>query len=90
MSSTPPPPYSFNADNSFKVPLDFQLPSGTGFPPPPQFNVHPNQPIPQPPPIVVHRIVQARTAIFGPLPVELDCPYCHVTFLPLTFRFIFI
>ena len=87
MGSTPPPPYSQSADyGHIKIPFDIQAAS---FPPPPQFANHAgasppsHSPSAMPPPIVVHRIVQARTALYGPFPVEIDCPYCNVSLIYL-------
>uniref|UniRef100_A0A183BLU4 LITAF domain-containing protein n=1 Tax=Globodera pallida TaxID=36090 RepID=A0A183BLU4_GLOPA len=73
MSHTPPPPYPGSATD-VKVPFDAQPHQHQGgipvYPPPPPFgasNVHVTLPTNVP------IVVRARTAPFGPFPVEMDC-----------------
>ena len=73
----------------------------SNFPPHPQFNpTVPPYPTGNPignnglPPTIgsnqqpIHptRVVVARTALFGPFPVEMDCPYCHTHIVTHTSR----
>lgn len=68
MDNIPPPPYPGPNSEFIKVPL--------GAPEPPQ-GIPVNQNSNGVPPPIIVRAVHARTALFGPYPVEMDCPYCH-------------
>uniref|UniRef100_A0A914I870 LITAF domain-containing protein n=1 Tax=Globodera rostochiensis TaxID=31243 RepID=A0A914I870_GLORO len=78
MSHTPPPPYPGDVTDAMKVPFAAQSHQHQGgipvYPPPPTFgasNVHVTLPTNVP------IVVRARTAPFGPFPIEMDCPYCR-------------
>ncbi|KAI1731732.1 LITAF-like zinc ribbon domain-containing protein [Ditylenchus destructor] len=65
---SPPPPYS---DVTAPPLYTAQYPGvNSGAMP----NVPPPNESQRPPTRIV---ITARTALFGPLPVEMDCPYCH-------------
>lgn len=80
-NNSPPPPYSYS--NEQKLTPNFEETNNFQ---PQQFNPSPYPPtvnVTQPPPL---RVI-TRTALFGPLPVEMDCPYCHVNFSRQNFNF---
>ncbi|KAL3102153.1 hypothetical protein niasHS_003562 [Heterodera schachtii] len=71
MPNTPPPPYPGGPNAE---PTKMQHGGIPFYPPPPTFaasNVRVT--VPTNVPIVI----RARTAPFGPFPVEMDCPYCR-------------
>uniref|UniRef100_A0A915DW62 LITAF domain-containing protein n=1 Tax=Ditylenchus dipsaci TaxID=166011 RepID=A0A915DW62_9BILA len=79
------PPHYGNSES--KVPPNL----AGGFPPSPQFgsgtsgvaqyltnpSLAPGAPPPPTQPATTRIVISARTALFGPFPVEMDCPYCH-------------
>lgn len=92
-NNSPPPPYSYSSAGemsqktqpNFANSDNFSQFNSTTAPPyptspsptnnqPPTITIGSNQP-----PVYPTRVV-ARTALIGPFPVEMDCPYCHVIF----------
>jgi hypothetical protein len=71
---SPPPPYSEEKTAHITI--------ADSFPPAPQYLPQQQPSAPTASPTNFHQphphIVHANTGSFGPLPVELDCPYCQV------------
>lgn len=88
-NNSPPPPYSVTESSvpavnpTFNTKVQPNL-NDSNYPPFPQFNSNaslpyqssnlPNNVTSQP----AAQTISARTASFGPFPVEMDCPYCQV------------
>lgn len=91
-NNSPPPPYSAPVLSSSGTLFETKVPPNltSDYPPVPQFNIGvlpvyvpnntPANITIQPSAPTTSRI-SARTALFGPFPVEMDCLYCQVSFV---------
>ncbi|KAK0426803.1 hypothetical protein QR680_009908 [Steinernema hermaphroditum] len=88
-NNSPPPPYTEVApavDTKQPPPPEAApTPNGVSFPPNPQFPAPStngaangtSQAVPKPPTVVNMPTLHLQSPLYGPLPTELDCPYCQ-------------